>query len=125
MTVVGLSALVEHPSLAALEDELYEDVVGAIDLDALYTLEQMLWLELGDRATRGELPALTPRDYDAICALAELLVSRALRRLADHPDRWATSLDPLLPPVPARPFRLDELAPLTASTRPTSPAVLP
>ncbi len=109
------------PAVASLELELFDDVVAAVDLLSLSALAQMLWIELEERASRGELPGLAPatrggRIDDAsdevLTRLASELISRGLRRVASEPRRWTeasrSTVDPHPLPLDAgchQPFR--------------------
>ncbi len=64
--------------LATLEQAFYRHLRRAIDLDALFGLEQLLWSEL------QELELFTD---DQILDLANAILSRALERVAHDPRR--------------------------------------
>jgi hypothetical protein len=64
--------------LGALERAFYRHLLRAIDLDALFELEQLLWSELED------LELFTD---DQVLDLANAILTRALERVAHDPLR--------------------------------------
>lgn len=68
-----------------LEEVLYERVVEHVDVAALYKLESDLWMAMCDVEVMHE---------DAARTAARDMIARALRRLADEPDRYAQLLSP-------------------------------
>ena len=64
--------------LAALEQAFYRHLRRAIDLDALFGLEQALW---------SELEALERLTDDQVLDVANALLARALERVAHDPRR--------------------------------------
>jgi hypothetical protein len=64
--------------LGALERAFYRHLLRAIDLDALFELEQLLWSELDEVA---------PFTDEQVLDLANAMLARALERVAHDPVR--------------------------------------
>ena len=65
-----------------LDQMIYEQVIGCVDLDALYRVEQSLTMLV------GEIDGIAA---DQICDLATALLDRALLRLPDDVRRYLQS----------------------------------
>lgn len=85
--VIALSKALhaETNSDQAIADALYNHVREAVDLDALFNLEQLLWCVLG--AVRGEDDD-DDDDADCIADVAARMIRDALVRLADDGARY-------------------------------------
>jgi hypothetical protein len=64
--------------LAALERAFYRHLVGTIDLDALFGLEQVLWAELQAKDLFND---------DQVLDLSNAILARAFERVAGDPRR--------------------------------------
>ena len=73
-------------ALGPLEEMVYGHATTAIDFGALFQLEQVLWIKLGELAETDQLGAF-PSDF--VHELADELIARALREAPRDPRRVA------------------------------------
>ena len=73
-------------ALAPLEEMVYGHATTAIDFGALFQLEQVLWIKLGELADSDQLGDF-PSDF--VHELADELIARALREAPRDPRRFA------------------------------------
>ena len=72
--------------LTSLEELVYGHTTMAIDFEALFQLEQVLWIKLGELADADQLGDF-PSDF--VHELADELIARALREVPKDPRRFA------------------------------------
>lgn len=85
-TLTAPAAIDPAQTLDLLERVVYEQVIGCIDLDELFHLEQSLTL------TTGELPGIT---RDRAGDIARSLLDRAFRRLPDDICNYLRAVEAL------------------------------